>query len=139
MLQPGVARARKTYTMVAIVVCFCFVLQQFLVPVHLAQNGHVYSGEPQGHLEHALSHAQHSHGPDDHDSPEHHGHHGHRGHHHDTPEQKAKDDEQQDSLEDHGLTVIRFHHLDDWEAKIRRYSTLFGVPEAKALLDELAS
>ncbi|MCG8554869.1 MAG: endonuclease domain-containing protein [Proteobacteria bacterium] len=49
---------------------------------------------------------------------------------HDTPEQRAKDDEQQDALEDHGLTVIRFHHTEEWEPILRRYPTLFGTPAA---------
>ena len=48
------------------------------------------------------------------------------GPHHDTPEQQTKDDEQQDSLEDYGLTVIRFHHAAEWEPILRRYPTLFG-------------
>ena len=49
---------------------------------------------------------------------------------HDAPEQRAKDDEQQDALEDHGLTVIRFHHTEEWEPILRRYPTLFGTPTA---------
>ena len=52
------------------------------------------------------------------------------GPHHDTPEQQAKDNEQQDALEDHGLTVIRFHHAAEWEPILRRYPTLFGRPAA---------
>ena len=52
------------------------------------------------------------------------------GPHHDAPAQQAKDDEQQDALEDHGLTVIRFHHATDWEPILRRYPTLFGTPAA---------
>ncbi|HHH31786.1 MAG TPA: DEAD/DEAH box helicase [Polyangiaceae bacterium] len=52
------------------------------------------------------------------------------GPHHDTPGSRAKDDEQQDALEDHGLTVIRFHHAGDWEGILRRYPTLFGTPAA---------
>ena len=52
------------------------------------------------------------------------------GPHHDTPEQGTKDDDQQDALEDHGLTVIRFHHAEEWEPILRRYPTLFGTPTA---------
>ena len=47
---------------------------------------------------------------------------------HDTPHQRMKDDEQRDTLEDHGLTVIRFHHRADWQQIIERYPTLFGTP-----------
>lgn len=52
------------------------------------------------------------------------------GPHHDTPEQRAKDNDQQDALEDYGMTVIRFHHAADWESIVRRYPTLFGKPAA---------
>lgn len=51
---------------------------------------------------------------------------------HDTKEQQAKDDQQRDSLEDHGLTVIRFHHAEEWEPILRRYPTLFGTPTASS-------
>jgi very-short-patch-repair endonuclease len=47
---------------------------------------------------------------------------------HDAPDQRAKDNRDQDALEDHGLTVIRFHHAADWEPILRRYPTLFGAP-----------
>ena len=47
---------------------------------------------------------------------------------HDSPDRRAKDDEQQDALEDHGLTVIRFHHTEEWESIFRRYPSLFGKP-----------
>ena len=47
---------------------------------------------------------------------------------HDTPDQRMKDDEQRDTLEDHGLTVIHFHHRADWQQIIERYPTLFGTP-----------
>jgi hypothetical protein len=52
------------------------------------------------------------------------------GPHHDTPDQKATDEEQRDKLEDQGMTVIRFRHDDEWEAVLRQYSSLFGVPDA---------
>ncbi len=54
------------------------------------------------------------------------------GPHHDMPEQQATDGEQRDRLEDHGLTVIRFHHGSDWEAIIQRYPDLFGTPVVSA-------
>lgn len=53
------------------------------------------------------------------------------GPHHDAVDQKAKDAEQQDRLEDHGYSVIRFHHAADWQATIRNYSSLFGTPSAE--------
>ncbi len=51
------------------------------------------------------------------------------GPHHDTPEQQKKDEEQQDALENHGLTVIRFHHAAEWEPILKRYPKLFGKPQ----------
>jgi very-short-patch-repair endonuclease len=54
------------------------------------------------------------------------------GPHHDKPAQQAKDAEQQDRLEDHGLTTVRFHHSADWPAVLARYTTLFGTPVATA-------
>jgi len=60
------------------------------------------------------------------------------GPHHDDPTQRKKDDAQQDALEDHGLTVIRFHHADDWEPILRRYPTLFGTPAAPAPAADLS-
>ncbi|MXX20024.1 MAG: DUF1998 domain-containing protein, partial [Dehalococcoidia bacterium] len=47
---------------------------------------------------------------------------------HDTPEQRAKDEQQTDALEDQGFTVIRFGHGEDWELILERYPTLFGKP-----------
>ncbi|MCP5056574.1 MAG: DEAD/DEAH box helicase [bacterium] len=52
------------------------------------------------------------------------------GPHHDTAEQQATDAEQQDRLEDHGLTAVRFHHGADWDGVIHRYPSLFGTPSA---------
>jgi len=52
------------------------------------------------------------------------------GPHHDSPEQQATDTQQQDRLEDHGYTVIRFHHSADWESIFLRYTSLFGTPTA---------
>jgi len=49
---------------------------------------------------------------------------------HDTAEQQAKDAEQQDVLEDIGLSVIHFHHAADWPAILGRYPSLFGRPAA---------
>jgi ATP-dependent helicase YprA (DUF1998 family)/very-short-patch-repair endonuclease len=47
---------------------------------------------------------------------------------HDTPDQRTRDNRDQDALEDHGLTVLRFHHATDWEPILHRYPTLFGTP-----------
>jgi very-short-patch-repair endonuclease len=54
---------------------------------------------------------------------------------HDTAEQRARDEKQQDALEDVGLTVIRFHHAEDWHPVLLRYPTLFGTPTASAAPD----
>ncbi|MCK6591976.1 MAG: DUF1998 domain-containing protein [Polyangiaceae bacterium] len=51
---------------------------------------------------------------------------------HDPAEQSRKDQEQQDALEDCGLTVIRFHHAADWEAILARYPYVFGHPTARS-------
>lgn len=45
---------------------------------------------------------------------------------HDFPERHRRDAAQQQTLEDLGVTVIRFHHEADWSAVIRRYPDLFG-------------
>ncbi|KYF49445.1 hypothetical protein BE08_33015 [Sorangium cellulosum] len=51
---------------------------------------------------------------------------------HDDADQRRKDREQQDALEEHGVTVIRFHHADDWEAIFARYPSIFGRPTARS-------
>jgi len=53
------------------------------------------------------------------------------GPHHDTPQQRAIDDDQQDRLEDEGFTVIRFRHDVEWEPILRRYPSLFGTPSER--------
>jgi len=45
---------------------------------------------------------------------------------HDYPERQERDSQQQEALEDLGYQVIRFHHRQDWEQIIGRYSGLFG-------------
>lgn len=55
---------------------------------------------------------------------------------HDRADQRAQDAQQQETLEDCGITVIRFHHATDWEPVLRRYPALFGAiekpPESKS-------
>jgi ATP-dependent helicase YprA (DUF1998 family)/very-short-patch-repair endonuclease len=48
------------------------------------------------------------------------------GPHHDYPDRHARDREQQDLLEAHGYTVVRFHHRDDWDAILNSFSWIFG-------------
>ncbi len=45
---------------------------------------------------------------------------------HDLADQQAKDQDQQDDLEDGGYTVLRFHHADDWEEIFLRHQGTFG-------------
>ena len=47
---------------------------------------------------------------------------------HDYPERQARDRTQTDCMEDHGYTVIRFGHDDDWLAEVQRYPHVFGTP-----------
>ena len=47
---------------------------------------------------------------------------------HDYPEREARDRTQTDCMEDHGYTVIRFAHDDDWLAVAQRYPHVFGTP-----------
>lgn len=54
------------------------------------------------------------------------------GPHHDTAEVKAKDEKQQELLENSGFIVIRFHHAADWEPILSRYPDLFGKPAVSA-------
>jgi very-short-patch-repair endonuclease len=45
---------------------------------------------------------------------------------HEFPDRHARDTEKAEALEDHGYTVIRFHHDDDWAQRISRYPHVFG-------------
>jgi ATP-dependent helicase YprA (DUF1998 family)/very-short-patch-repair endonuclease len=47
---------------------------------------------------------------------------------HDYPEREARDRTQTDCMEDHGYTVVRFAHDDDWLAVAQRYPHVFGTP-----------
>ena len=48
------------------------------------------------------------------------------GPHHEYPDRKERDRAQTVCMEDHGWTVIRFDHEDDWEAIVSRYPHIFG-------------
>lgn len=48
------------------------------------------------------------------------------GYHHLFPERRARDQAQQECMEDCGYTVIRFGLLDDWQALIAKYGSIFG-------------
>jgi len=54
------------------------------------------------------------------------------GPHHDTSAQRNRDRVQDETLTNHGTTVLRFHHAADWEALIARYPSIFGKPTAKS-------
>jgi ATP-dependent helicase YprA (DUF1998 family)/very-short-patch-repair endonuclease len=45
---------------------------------------------------------------------------------HDFPDRVRRDTSQTEAMEDAGLTVIRFHHQDDWERVLARYPHVFG-------------
>lgn len=48
---------------------------------------------------------------------------------HDFPDRKKRDLEATDCMEELGLTVLRFHHQDDWGDIIAQFPNLFGVPQ----------
>jgi hypothetical protein len=45
---------------------------------------------------------------------------------HDFPDRQRRDDAQQSSLEQSGYIVIRFHHRDNWLAKVQEHPSIFG-------------
>lgn len=45
---------------------------------------------------------------------------------HDFPERQLRDQQQAEALDDAGITVLRFHHQDDWNAIIDSYPNVFG-------------
>jgi ATP-dependent helicase YprA (DUF1998 family)/very-short-patch-repair endonuclease len=49
------------------------------------------------------------------------------GYHHMFPERQARDQAQQECMEDCGYTVIRFGLLDDWQTVIAQYASIFGA------------
>jgi very-short-patch-repair endonuclease len=47
---------------------------------------------------------------------------------HDFPDRAKRDAAQTEAMEDVGLTVVRFHHQDDWDRIFARYPHVFGRP-----------
>ena len=47
---------------------------------------------------------------------------------HDFPDRARRDAGQTEAMEDAGLTVVRFHHQDDWDRTLGRYPHVFGRP-----------
>jgi very-short-patch-repair endonuclease len=47
---------------------------------------------------------------------------------HDFPDRARRDAGQTEAMEDAGLTVIRFHHQEDWDRVLARYPHVFGRP-----------
>ena len=47
---------------------------------------------------------------------------------HDYPDRARRDASQTEAMEDVGLTVLRFHHEDDWNRIATRYPHVFGRP-----------
>ena len=48
---------------------------------------------------------------------------------HDFPERQQRDADASARMEDLGISVLRFHHTDDWDAVIARYPNVFGVAQ----------
>jgi hypothetical protein len=48
---------------------------------------------------------------------------------HDFPERQQRDADASARMEDLGITVLRFHHEDDWADIIARYPNVFGVAQ----------
>lgn len=46
---------------------------------------------------------------------------------HEHPDNRGRDRERTECMQDRGFTVIRFGHDDDWEALVARYPSVFGV------------
>lgn len=57
---------------------------------------------------------------------------------HDFPERQQRDRNLTTSLEDAGYLVIRFHHRDDWLAKVKQHPSIFGSPRQSFARTELA-
>jgi ATP-dependent helicase YprA (DUF1998 family)/very-short-patch-repair endonuclease len=47
---------------------------------------------------------------------------------HDFPDRARRDAGQTEAMEDAGLTVVRFHHEEDWDRVLSRYPHVFGRP-----------
>lgn len=48
---------------------------------------------------------------------------------HDYPDRQERDKQQTATLQLQGLTVVRFHHRDDWLKIVRKYPSIFGEPK----------
>lgn len=48
---------------------------------------------------------------------------------HDYPERQKRDAEKTTAMEDLGITVLRFHHLADWDGVIAGHRNIFGTPK----------
>ncbi len=48
---------------------------------------------------------------------------------HDYPDRQKRDEEKTAAMEDLGITVLRFHHRDDWDEIIARHPNIFGTPK----------
>lgn len=46
---------------------------------------------------------------------------------HDFPDRQRRDREKTTAMEDMGITVLRFHHEDDWSETITRHPNIFGI------------
>lgn len=46
---------------------------------------------------------------------------------HDFPDRQKRDDEKTMAMQDFGITVLRFHHTDDWAEQISRFPHIFGI------------
>lgn len=47
---------------------------------------------------------------------------------HDEPEAKRRDEEVSARFDDAGLTLLRFHHTEDWALRLAQYPHIFGKP-----------
>ncbi len=48
---------------------------------------------------------------------------------HDYPQRQERDKEQTATLQSLGLTVVRFHHRDNWLEIVRKHPSIFGEPK----------
>lgn len=48
---------------------------------------------------------------------------------HDFPDRQKRDQEASDRMEELGLTVLRFHHQDDWSVLIAKFPNVFGTQQ----------
>lgn len=46
---------------------------------------------------------------------------------HDFPDRQQRDNAKTAAMEDYGITVLRFHHADDWDETIAKHPNIFGI------------